>query len=695
MTSLAVVGASPNGIAWTNWLMNSLALYDFDGQIHLVNPKYDELFGLKCYPSVASLPEDPEVGVLMTGASRVAPLAGELLARGCSRFVIVSNGFAETGTDAGRANDDALRECFAGSEALVVGPNCVGFASFHESLCAITQPVPAGITPGEVSVVSQSGGLTGAAMGAIVGAGLGLDVCYSIGNGSVFGLAAAVRSAVERETTKLVAVVMESVDDPRELEQAARLAREQGKVVACLQLGQSESGRGIAQSHTGVIAGEQRPVAAWLQRLGVVLADNAEELGRIAALVLKLGMPDPGRGAFVATVSGGGAGLSADLAARSEVKLAELEPETRARLHELLPDGAFIGNPLDVQTGDGQAVYTAITGDPNVELLIEPWMLPWPDEVWHWQRSALMRIVGIAEAARVPLIVGSHYVQPLNEFAEELGRRPGVLVSTSLPLTMAALGKLYAAAGPYRAAAVATTAAPQVPATANTVPWPANGAKPAGLSAGLITEVEAREILAAARLPVVKGVADSDLDRLLDAASGLSRPWVAKLVVAGVGHKGRVGGVRLGLADEAALREGCEAIAEAAIASGVATREQIGFLATETEFGPELLVGALRDPVAGPTVTVAVGGWAAESGQVFGTVPLPATRAEFWERAREWRLDHLLGDRVDGLVGFLADLGDAFSSGPLSRYATVEINPLMLTSHGPSIVDALIVTGSA
>jgi acyl-CoA synthetase (NDP forming) len=689
MTSLAVVGASPNGIAWTNWLMNSLALYDFDGEVRLVNPKYDELFGLKCYPNVASLPEDPDIGVLMTGANRVAQLAGELLGRGCRRFVIVSNGFAEAGTEAGRANDAALRETFAGSDALVVGPNCVGFASFHESICAITQPVPAGINPGEVSVISQSGGLTGAAMGAIVGDGLGLDVCYSIGNGSVFGLAAAVRSAVERETTKVVAMVVESVDDPRGLEEAARLARERGKVIIGLQLGQSESGRGIAQSHTGAIAGEQRLVAAWLRRLGVVLADTAEEMGRIASLVMKLGMPDAGRGTFVATVSGGGAGLAADLAARYEVRLAQLEPETQERLRELLPDGAFIGNPLDVQTGDGHAVYTAITSDPNVELLIEPWMLPWPDDVWHWQRAALMRIVGIAEDAQVPLLVGSHFMQPLNEFAQELGRRPGVSVTTSLPLTMAALGKLYAAAGYYKAGPGAAAAALR----------PAESAKRAAPTAeqgsGLITEVEARKILTAAGLPVVKGVVASDLDELAAGARELTRPWVAKLVAEGVGHKGRVGGVRLGLSDEAALREGCEAIADAATAAGVATREQIAFLVTETEFGPELLIGALRDPVAGPTVTVAVGGWAAESGQIFGIVPLPVTREELWERVREWRLDHLLGDRVAGLVDFLSDLGDEFAGGVLAQYATVEINPLMLTDHGPSVVDALIVRGSA
>jgi acyl-CoA synthetase (NDP forming) len=312
-------------------------------------------------------------------------------------------------------------------------------------------------------------------------------------------------------------------------------------------------------------------------------------------------------------------------------------------------------------------------------------MLPWPDDVWHWQRAALMRIVGIAEDAEVPLLVGSHFMQPLNEFAAELGHRPGVSVSTSLPLTMAALGKLYAAAGHY---AAGTSVSPPLPRATDS-------AGQTGEAHELITEVKAREILTTAGLSVVRGVVATDVDNVVEAAGGLSRPWVAKLVAEGVGHKGRVGGVRLGLSEVAALREGCEAIAAAATAAGVATRDQISFLITETEFGPELLIGALRDPVAGPTITVAIGGWAAESGQVFGTLALPVTREELARKIREWRLDHLLGDRVDGLVGFLIDLADAFGEGALSQYTTVEINPLMLTSHGPSIVDALIVRGSA
>ena len=671
MTSIAIVGASQSGIPWTEWVMRSLRLYRFEGSVRLVNPRRETLLGQPCFPSVESLPEDPDVGVLLVSAPLVAPLCGELLARGCRRFIIVSNGFGETGTAEGRGHEADLRATFAGSDALVVGPNCVGFASFHESLCAITQPVPEGIVPGPVSVVSQSGGLTGAAMGAVASDGVGLDVCYSIGNGVVLGLTAAVRSALERDTTLVVAGMVESVDDPAGMEAVAARAKELGKTLVFLPLGSSAGGKGVAQSHTGAVVGEQRLVSAWLRSLGIVVANSAEELGRIAALVTRTGRPDPRRGAFIATVSGGGATLSADLAAHHGVRLARIEADTEARLRELLPPGAYVGNPLDVQTGDSHAVYTAIANDPNVGLMIEPWMLPWPDEELHWQRAALERIAGIAEVAGVPLVVGSLFRQPLNEWASEFGARPNVLVSANLEATMAALGRIAEAAGPLPA-----TVAPSAAAT----------------STGLVAEVEAREILERAGLPVVAGVVSGDVDELVRRSAQLRRPWVAKLAAANVGHKGRVGGVRLGLPDEDALRDACSQITASAVAAGVVSEPDVAFLVTETEFGPELLVGALRDPIAGPSLTLAVGGWAAEAGAIFGTIPLPAQRDAVRELVRAWNLDHLLGaERADALAGFLHALGDGFSAGQLAGFDTVEINPLILTDHGPSIVDALMV----
>jgi acyl-CoA synthetase (NDP forming) len=670
VSGLAIVGASQSGIPWTEWLIRSLLQYRYAGPIQLVNPRRDELLGRRCHPSVAALPEPPDIGVVAVGARHVAQSVADLIDAGATRIVVISNGFRETGTDEGRQRERDLVEACAGRDVVLVGPNCVGFASFHEGICAISQPVPDGIRPGEVSVVSQSGGLTAALMGAVLQEGLGQDVCYSIGNGAVFGLAAAVRSALARETTAVVCAAVESVDDAAGIEAAAAEAERAGKLLVFMTLGHSAGARQLAASHTGAVVGEQRLLAAWLRSIGVVLADSPEQVGRIARLFGTLGRPDARRGTFIATVSGGGAGLTGDLAARHGVRLATPTEATVERLRELLPAGAHIGNPLDVQTGESVAVYSAIAADENVQFLIEPWMLPWPNEELHWQRTALERIARIAGSFDVPLLVGSLFHQPLNGWAEDFGAQPGVCVTPDLELTAAALGKLYGFDG---------------------APASAAGLDSSGSAAteGLVAEAGAREVLEAAGLPVVAGGVARDAAGAVELAARLRAPWVVKLSAADVGHKERIGGVRIGLRTADEVRAACEDIAASAREAGVTG--EVAYLVSEMAFGPELLVGALRDPVAGASLTVAVGGWAAESGATFGTAALNGG-PQAAELVRGWGLARLLGERRAGqLAEFLERLATAFVGGALARYATVEINPVMLTAEGPVIVDALLV----
>jgi hypothetical protein len=151
--------------------------------------------------------------------------------------------------------------------------------------------------------------------------------------------------------------------------------------------------------------------------------------------------------------------------------------------------------------------------------------------------------------------------------------------------------------------------------------------------------------------------------------------------------------VRLGLSSEQELRDACAQITQGALDAGAVTSaDQVAFLVTEMRFGPEILVGALRDAVAGPTVTVAVGGWAAEAGAVFGTVVLPKSGGELAELAARWRLPHLLGARrTAALVGLLTTLAHEFAEGELASFEAVELNPVILDGDEAVIVDALIV----
>ena len=182
-------------------------------------------------------------------------------------------------------------------------------------------------------------------------------------------------------------------------------------------------------------------------------------------------------------------------------------------------------------------------------------------------------------------------------------------------------------------------------------------------------------------------------DAAVALAGELRGPLAVKVSLAGVGHKDRIGGVRLGLTAPDDVRAACEEIAAGAVAAGAAAAPgDVRFLVTEMAFGPEVLLGALRDPVAGPTVTVAVGGWAAEAGATLGTIVGAPDAAALAALARGWDLPRLLGQRrTADLVAVLERLAAAFAGGALATYGTVEINPLILAAGGPVIVDALLV----
>lgn len=707
-TGVAIVGASENNIPWTAMLVNNLVRYGFRGEIWPVNPRRSTVAGRPCHPSIADLPGRPGIGVVLLSPARAVAACRELIAAGCTEIVVVSNGFRETGDPQGRAHEQALREACAGTGVRLFGPNCVGFASFHDDLCSIAQPIPAPVVPGPVSVVSQSGGLTAAVLGAVAGQGLGVDVCYSIGNGAVFGLTAALRETLARPTTRMVCAVVESIDEPDAIRELAGRARAAGKHLAFLVLGQSEGSREVAQSHTGAVVGEYRMVAAWLRRTGIPVARTPDELAHMAAVLTRLGPPDRARGAFVATVSGGGAGMAGDLAARHEVPLARPSTGTAAKLRTLLPPGSAVGNPLDVSTGDAPAAYAAVAADPGVGVLIEPWMLSWPDETDRnaWWRAAFDRVTGAGRAAGKPVIIGSLFPQPLNDWARDYAARNGILISSDLDRTLAALGALYAVDDPAEQGPASPPVPQSPPASSGrgtdgssgpetgsggTAPGP--DASSEGSARGrLITEAEGREILGRLGLPLVAGRECADVEDVVRAARELAGPLVLKLSAPGVGHRDRVGGIRLGLAGEAELRRAAVEIRADAEAAGVRP-EDIGFLVEEMAFGPEILVGAIRDPIAGPTVTVAVGGWAAEAGATFGTLVLPLTPEEIAQALARRRLPHLLGDRrTADLAALLATVATEFATGALAAYRTVELNPVILGPNGPRVVDVLMVT---
>lgn len=678
--SLAIVGASESTL-WTYWLLRNLREYAFPGDIWPVNPNRAAVYGVPCVPSVADLPSTPDLAVLITNPDRAVDAATALIDRGTPELIVVSDGFRETATPEGIERERVLREAGITAGARIVGPNCVGYASLHDQLCAIAEPIPLGLLPGDVSVISQSGVLTHTALAALRDEGLGVDQCYSIGNGATFGFETAVGTLAARPGTRIVCAVVESIRDHDALAAAVTEGGRAGVEFVFLLLGQSEDGKRVARSHTGAVIGDQRVMRAWLTGLGVTLVDSFDELTRTAALLREVGRPGPDRGVFILSTSGGSTGLAADTCAAHGLPLARLADETAGKIADHLLPGTVVGNPLDITTHGGPdavtAIHDLICADPSVGILVDPYGLSWPDDSdeRRWHRAGMERLVAGAERADVAVVYTSLMNQPTTDYMRRMAGRPGVTVNVGLATTISALAKLYRE--------------PDVPAA------PKAAAKPA-VDGAVIDEARAREVLMALDLPMVAGVTADSPSAAVAAAAELRPPWVAKVALPGLGHKGRVGGVRLGLCTTTDLAAACEDIVARVVEHGLGGRADVGFLVQEMRFGPELLVGLVRDPVAGPAAIVGVGGWAAESAHLFAVVPLPATDADVGAHLHRGGLPALVGaDATAALVRLLVGMGHQFTTGALRRYAVVECNPVILTDTGPRIADVLLVERDA
>jgi acyl-CoA synthetase (NDP forming) len=364
--------------------------------------------------------------------------------------------------------------------------------------------------------------------------------------------------------------------------------------------------------------------------------------------------------------------------------MATLSPETTETVRGMIPPGPYIGNPLDVTAGNGPGgvapVYDIVCAEPTVGMLIEPYVLPWPtDQVGNrWHRDALDRVVEAAGVRDLPVLVVSVFEQEPSEWARTFAEHPRVSLTSGLEETMRALGKLYAAGAP---------AAP------SDAPAAAAAAAAPSLHAGeVLGEAEGRDLLEAAGLRVAKGGVAPGENAAVALAASLREPLVVKIGLPGVGHKGRVGGVHVGVVGEQAVRAACRAIAASAAENGLVSGGDVPVIVAEMSFGPELLVGLIDDRVAGPSITVAIGGWAAEAGRVFGTVALPVEAGRLPALVGEWGLPHLVGHARAATFGaFLETVATSFTGGPLAAYSTVEVNPVILTPEAAVVADVLLV----
>ena len=349
----------------------------FPGKLYPINPKAEEIQGLKSYPAVSSLPETPDLAIVSVAARFVPAVLEECARIGLDHIHILSSGFKETGTEEGIRLEGEIASIAGDKGLLVIGPNCMG------PYCPSSRLTAWGAIPGisgPVGIISQSGGITQRLTEYLCSLGVGVEKAVSIGNAAVLGSADYLEFMAEDEKIRVIAMYLESVEDGRRFLQLAKEVNRK-KPIIIWKGGETEVGASTVASHTGAIAGEQGLWEAFFRQTGITRVRSMDEWVD-AAITLCL-LPAPaGKGVFLIGGGGGNSVAHGDTCVRAGLDVPLLSRATMERLRESVPvAGSIAGNPLDMwRTFEDPDYLIEILElaykDPNISMIVVDRLIP-------------------------------------------------------------------------------------------------------------------------------------------------------------------------------------------------------------------------------------------------------------------------------------------------------------------------------
>ncbi|HEY0606558.1 MAG TPA: acetate--CoA ligase family protein, partial [Herpetosiphonaceae bacterium] len=545
--TVAVIGASEHAGSVGQALLANLTEGRFAGKVFAVNPQHDTILGRPAYPTIAAIPEAVDLAVIATPAATVPEVMRECVAAGVKGAIVISAGFKETGPAGLELEAQVLAEARRG-QVRVIGPNCLGVMRPQIGLNAtFARPLA---QPGNVAFLSQSGALCTAVLDWSLRENVGFSAFVSIGSMLDVGWGDLIDHFGDDPQTHSILLYMETIGDARAFLSAAREVA-LTKPIIVLKTGRTAGAARAAVSHTGSLAGSDAVLDAAFRRCGVLRAETIAELFYLAEALAKQDRP-LGPRLTIVTNAGGPGVLATDALLRNGGQLATLQPQTIARLDALLPAHWSHTNPIDL-LGDADAqryaqVLDAVAADRDsdgVLVIVTPQAMTEPQAVAD----------AITPYRKLPgkPILSSWMGGPAIEAGEATLNRVGVptfpypdtaariftlmwrysdqlrsLYETPLPL--------HGDETPRRAAVEAVIAA----------------ARAAGRT--VLTEVEAKQVLAAYDLPTVETRTATTADEAVAQAEALGYPVVLKLLSPTITHKSDVGGVRLNLPNAEAVR---------------------------------------------------------------------------------------------------------------------------------------------
>jgi acetyltransferase len=693
--SVAIIGATDKKGKVGEVLIANMLEAGFKGPLFAINPKYKEVSGVPCFPSIDRLPQRVDLAVIATPPATVPGAIDECGRAGVRAAVVITAGFSEIGP-AGAKLERTLLENARRHGVRVIGPNCLGI--LRPALGMNATFARSRVVPGSLGLISQSGAVCTAMLDWAEPGGVGFSSVVSLGGSVELDFGEIIDYLANDAATEHILLYIEGIRDARRFLSSLRAAA-RVKPVILMKVGRHPAGSRAAVSHTGAIVGSDDVFEAVVKRAGVV---RVRSVGQLVAAAQALSSHVRPRGNRLAVVTnGGGPGvMAADVAADLDLPLAELSPLTVDSLRDALPSNWSHGNPVDL-IGDAdsaryRAAVSACLADDGVDGLLT---ILTPQAMTDAEDVA-RAVVESARGSSKPLIacwMGEAHVASARK----------ILTDASIPTfrTPDPAVEMFAHVSAFYRNQQALL---QTPGPLARGPAPdLRGARMVieaalGDRRKVLTEMESKALLAAFHIPIAKTAISRSAQEAVLLAEQFGFPVAMKIDSPDVTHKSDVGGVRLNLGDAQSVRSAYQDIVDQVKRKRPGAR--VNGIAIEPMMvrsnGRELMVGVKRDAVFGPAITFGAGGTAVEVHRDRSVALPPLNAFLVADMVRSTRVSKLLGAfrnlppaDMKALEAVLLRVSEMVCE--LACIDELDINPLIVDETGAVVVDARVVVRDA
>lgn len=583
--SVALIGASPKD----SRIYPNIKRF-FKGEVYPVNPKYSEVYGLKCYPDVKSVPPGVSCAAINLSREHVAAVLRSCGERGIRFAVVFATGFGEI-DDAGRAMESRIREIAREYGMTVVGPNSAGFVNTQGLAPCWLPSVPAPSSTKGIAIVSQSGGVMSYVYRYGTRRKMGFSYIISTGNETVTKLTDFLRFLIADERTSIIVLAIEGIENGRELRELFQSAKGAGKPIIVLKMGQSSKGGESVALHSGRMATDARVFRAMCAQSGVVWTEGIEQVLDTAEILLKLKPSARGSRVGVAMFSGGLSVLISDYSERLHLELPTPNDDTRERLANLLKvPRSGLKNPFDLQplllVSESSTVIRILDEDGNYDWILVRYPLSEQQVPEFYEQ-----VKKAAQNSSIPIVcytpIKSESIVPDDKIAV-IGGAENALAAIKLVVNS------FSGSGPYNERA-----------TKDQRPRVSDLLGPS-LREGLLSFDTASTILREYGIESVKSETVEDQRGAFDAANRIGYPVVLK--ADGLYHRTEAKMVKTNIRNEDELSSAFDELTRQTADIPASKR----LLVQKQEEGVEVIVGARVDPQVGPCVIYGMGGVFAE-----------------------------------------------------------------------------------